>query len=142
MFCPSDDWVLTWLLIEMICINGRMCVEPKHRSTFSADAMVVSEILGVIISLRFCSVSLSRKDEQPTGRQLCDSLYKFLASQYSNCAKLMSVCITESTENSSGIIPKDIGLERGFKTLNLITRNSVAKTDCFFLLGFYFLCSQ
>ena len=74
--------------------------------------------------------------------QLCDSLYKFLASQYSNYAKLMSVCVTASTEYSSGIIPKDIGLESGFKTLNLIIRNSVAKTDCFFLLSFYFPHSQ
>lgn len=64
--------------------------------------------------------------------QLCDSLYKFLASQYSNYAKLMSVCVTASTEYSSGIILKDIGLESGFKTLNLIIRNSVAKTDFFF----------
>ena len=68
MFCPSDDWVLTSLLLEMICINDKMCVEPKHRSTFSADATVVSEILGVIICLRFCSIRLSRKDEQRTGR--------------------------------------------------------------------------
>ena len=65
---PQYDWVLTWLLLEMICINDKMCVEPKHKSIFNADATVVSEILGVIISLRFCSVSLSRKDEQPTGR--------------------------------------------------------------------------
>ena len=54
----------------------------------------------------------------------------------------MSVCVTASTKYSSGIIPKDIGLESGFKTLNLIIRNSVAKTDCFFLLSFYFPHSQ
>lgn len=76
--------------------------------------------------------ALAEKTNNQQEEQLCDGLYKFLASQYSNCAKLMSVCVTASTEYSSGIIPKDIRLERGFKTLNLITRNSVAKTDCFF----------
>ena len=49
-------------------MNDKTCVEPKHRSTFIADAVVASEVLGVFISLRFCSIRLSRKDEQPTVR--------------------------------------------------------------------------
>lgn len=43
------------------------CVKP-NTSTFVADATVVLEILGVIISLSSCSIRLGRKDEQPTVR--------------------------------------------------------------------------
>lgn len=52
----------------------------------------------------------------------------------------MLVCVHAYSEYSIGIIPKDIRIERGFRKLNLIMRNS--KTDFFFLLSFYFPCSR
>ena len=49
------SWMLTWLL-EVNLMNDKTCVEPKNISTFIADAIVVLETLGVIISLPFCLV--------------------------------------------------------------------------------------
>lgn len=48
-------------------MKSKTRMEPKHIPTFIADVIMVLEILG-IISFSSCSITLIRKDEQPTVR--------------------------------------------------------------------------